>query len=82
MYLHVVGALGQAIVVAPSGEHALLCSLATIVFGYVYDQRMTQGEDNSESAWLISVLSPTLSWLEDFDSVEDAMTAWCVCVCV
>jgi hypothetical protein len=62
-------------------SHVLLCNLVTVVFGYVYDHRMTAGEPNVESAWLSSVLSPTLSWLEDISSVELAVTAWCVLKC-
>ena len=49
--------------------------LLDILFSYVYDHLLTQGEPTVESAWTISCLSSRLSWLDEFNSVEDAVIA-------
>ncbi len=67
--------LCQALVVPAESVRVLLCSLVTIVFGYAYDQRCTQGEGTPESAWLVAVLSATLSWFEEFDDPREAVLA-------
>lgn len=38
--------------------------LIDVLFAYCYDRRTTEGESNVESAWTVSTLSTTLSWLE------------------
>ena len=35
-----------------------------ILIGFAFDHRMTLGERTIESAWTISILSPSLSWLD------------------
>jgi protein SHQ1 len=57
----------------PDQEHALLLGLVDILFAYVYDHIVTDGDPTVESAWNITLLSPSLSWLEDWmpeDSVQ------------
>ena len=50
-----------------SPEHlGLLMGLLDILFAYVYDHVVTDGEATVESAWTISILSASLSWLEDW----------------
>ena len=44
----------------------LLLGLIDVLFGYVYDCRMTEGESTVESPWTVSILSPTLSWFESW----------------
>ena len=44
----------------------LLMGLVDILFAFVYDHLMTDGEPTVESAWTVSILSATLSWLEDW----------------
>jgi hypothetical protein len=53
----------------------LLSNLVTIIYGYAYDHRTTEGEPTSESPWLISILSATLSWFESFSTPQDAAAA-------
>ena len=47
-------------------QDALLLGLLDILFAYIYDHLMTDGEATVESAWTISVLSASLSCLEDW----------------
>jgi protein SHQ1 len=57
----------------PDQEHALFLGLLDILFAYVYDHIVTDGDPTVESAWTITILSPSLSWLEDWlpeDSVQ------------
>jgi protein SHQ1 len=50
-------------------------TLLDLLFAYVYDHLMTQAEPTVESAWTISCLSSSLSWLDVFESVEDVVNA-------
>ena len=45
---------------------ALLLTTSDILFAYVYDHLTTSGDPTVESAWTISILSASLSCLEDF----------------
>jgi protein SHQ1 len=57
----------------PDQEHALFLGLVDILFAYVYDYIATDDDPTVESAWSITILSPSLSWLEDWlpeDSVH------------
>ncbi|XP_028416679.1 protein SHQ1 homolog isoform X2 [Dendronephthya gigantea] len=56
-------------------ENFVCYSLVDIIFAYAYNKRTTFGENTVESAWTISKLSPTLSWLERFTNVEDVLVA-------
>ncbi|PVD38054.1 hypothetical protein C0Q70_00664 [Pomacea canaliculata] len=49
--------------------------LVDIIFAYAYNQRMVEGEDNVESGWSIAKLSSTLSWLENFTSLQDVLVS-------
>jgi protein SHQ1 len=40
------------------------CGLLDILLAYCYDHIMTMGEPTVESSWTISMLSPSLSWLD------------------
>lgn len=53
----------------------LLHGLADLLFAYAYDHLLTDGEPNVESAWNMSTLSLSLSWLEELDSVEEVVQA-------
>lgn len=46
-------------------NNMLLINLADILFAYAYDHLLTCGEPTVESAWTISTLSTSLSWLEE-----------------
>lgn len=55
-------------------EHRLCVGLVDILFAYVYDHLLTDGDPTVESAWTVSKLSASLSWLEDWldkDEEED-----------
>uniref|UniRef100_A0A1X7UJM9 Protein SHQ1 homolog n=1 Tax=Amphimedon queenslandica TaxID=400682 RepID=A0A1X7UJM9_AMPQE len=55
-------------------ERVLLLGLVDIIFAYAYDNRINEGDNNSESAWCIRKLSPTLSWFEKFtDDVQEVV---------
>jgi SHQ1 protein len=48
-------------------KHQRLCvGLLDILFAYVYDHLLNDGEATVESAWTISKLSASLSWLDDW----------------
>ena len=51
-------------------RHQVFMSLADILFAYAYDHRTTDGDPTPESAWTIAILSPTLSWFEQY-SIDD-----------
>lgn len=47
--------------------------LVDILLAYCYDHRITMDDPNIESAWTISVLSPTLAWLDTSASNMDTV---------
>ncbi|XP_075526127.1 protein SHQ1 homolog isoform X1 [Dermacentor variabilis] len=51
-------------------ELSLHLGLVDILFAYAYNKRVTEGEDTVESGWNISKISATLSWFEEFWSLE------------
>ncbi|KAK1743169.1 SHQ1 protein [Skeletonema marinoi] len=57
---------------AEQKQSALLC-LLDILFAYVYDHRTTDGDPTVESSWTVMILSPTLSWLECYNSPYDTI---------
>jgi protein SHQ1 len=68
----------------PSGsleENRLLISLTDILFAYCYDSRITLEEPNVESAYTISRLSSTLSWLDSYigesDEIMTSIKSFC-----
>lgn len=54
-------------------EPSLLLGLVDIMFAYAYNKRVTEGENTVESGWNISKLSATLSWFEEFWSLEQTI---------
>mmetsp|Transcript_21660 Transcript_21660/g.30354 ORF Transcript_21660/g.30354 Transcript_21660/m.30354 type:complete len:709 (-) Transcript_21660:47-2173(-) len=46
----------------------ILLSLTDILYAYAYDHRTTLGEPTCESSWTTSILSPTLSWFEAYNT--------------
>lgn len=56
-----------------SEEEALVVGgLVDILIGFAYEQITSQGDSGIESTWTVSILSPTLSWLDttrDFRAV-------------
>ncbi|KAJ3452263.1 hypothetical protein M0812_04027 [Anaeramoeba flamelloides] len=54
-------------------QHTTLLGLVDLLFCYSYDNRINLGDDNPESSWTISKLSPTLSCLENFTSLKELL---------
>ncbi len=54
-------------------EESLFLGMLDILFAYVYDHLVTEGDPTIESSWTICSLSSTLSWLEAFDSAQDTL---------
>ncbi|OWA54022.1 Protein SHQ1-like protein [Hypsibius exemplaris] len=50
-------------------------TLAELIFGYAYDYRTTMGSSTVESSWTVTKLSPTLSCLDSFVTIKDALRA-------
>ena len=53
-------------------ERSLLLGLLDLLFAYVYDHLVTDGDPCIESSWTVCTLSCTLSWLESFGSADTA----------
>ena len=47
-------------------ERSLLLGLLDLLFAYVYDHLLTDGDPSIESSWTVCTLSCALSWLESF----------------
>uniref|UniRef100_M4BA35 Shq1 C-terminal domain-containing protein n=1 Tax=Hyaloperonospora arabidopsidis (strain Emoy2) TaxID=559515 RepID=M4BA35_HYAAE len=45
-------------------EKFVLGGLVDILIGFAYEQLTTQGDSGVESTWTVSIVSPTLSWLD------------------
>jgi len=54
-------------------EQSLFLNLVDIIFAYCYNNRITEGENNAESAWNIAKLSATLSCMETYTSLTDVV---------
>jgi protein SHQ1 len=50
--------------------------LLDLLLAYTYDHIMTIGDATVESAWTISILSPSLSWLDSPDTVDEACASF------
>jgi protein SHQ1 len=46
--------------------------LVDLLFAYVYDHLTTDGDATVESAWTVSILSASLSWMEDWRYLSSA----------
>jgi protein SHQ1 len=55
---------------SPEQDESLLLGMLDILFAYVYDHIMTDGDPTIESSWTVCILSSALSWLDEFDSLE------------
>ncbi|KAK8796896.1 hypothetical protein WA588_001022 [Blastocystis sp. NMH] len=64
------------VTVAKERLNQALFSLVDILCAYCYDVRMTQHDATPESAWTISILSPTLSWLIPSSSLRNTLIAF------
>lgn len=53
----------------------LYLNLVDILFASCYNHRTTLGENTVESCWTINKLSSTLSWFQNFDSMNEVITA-------
>uniref|UniRef100_A0A8C5KY03 Protein SHQ1 homolog n=1 Tax=Jaculus jaculus TaxID=51337 RepID=A0A8C5KY03_JACJA len=51
-------------------------SLIDILLAYCYETRVTEGEQNVESAWTIRKLSPTLCWFETWNNVHEIVVSF------
>lgn len=49
----------------------LAMGMLDMLFAYVYDHLVTDGDPTVESAWTVSILSASLSWLDDWIDDED-----------
>ena len=56
-------------------KQQLLLGLLDILYAFVYDHLVTQGDPTVESSWNISTLSSTLSWLDTFHDMNDIVSA-------
>ncbi|NP_001072616.1 protein SHQ1 homolog [Xenopus tropicalis] len=50
--------------------------LIDLLLAYCYEVRVTEGDQNVESAWNIRKLSSTLSWFENFTCVKDILVSF------
>ncbi|CAO3676886.1 unnamed protein product [Umbelopsis ramanniana] len=56
-----------------SNEKSIYLGLIDILFAYSYNHRQTEGEDTVESAWTIGKLSPSISGLEKFSTLQETL---------
>ena len=54
-------------------KQSAFLSLTDILFAYVYDHRTTDGDPTVESSWTIMILSPSFSWLENYNPPYDTI---------
>ena len=59
--------------ISPQQDESLFLGLLDILFGYVYDHLMTDGDPTTESSWTVCILSSTLSWLDAYNSTDDSL---------
>lgn len=58
-----------------SNRSMVYFGLVDLIFSWSYNHRVTQGENCSESAWNITKLSATLSWLDSFTDIRDVLVS-------
>jgi len=65
----------------PEQHRSAKLTLLELLFSYVYDHRTTDGDPTVESSWTIMILSPSLSWLENYhppyDDIPNVLR-WCI----
>jgi protein SHQ1 len=54
-------------------KQQLLMGLLDILYAFVYDHLLTQGDPTVESSWNTTTLSSTLSWLDAFDDATQVV---------
>jgi len=54
-------------------KRSAFLSLTDILFAYAYDHRTTDGDPTVESSWTVMILSPSLSWLENYNPPYDTV---------
>jgi SHQ1 protein len=52
----------------------IVVGLVDLLFAYVYDHLTTDGDATVESAWTVSILSASLSWMEDWQHLTTSAT--------
>jgi protein SHQ1 len=50
-----------------------MAGLCDILYAYAYDHLLTDGDPTVESAWTISILSASLSWLEECYTIQECV---------
>lgn len=55
-------------------KRSAFLSLTDVLFAYVYDHRTTDGDPTVESSWTVMILSPSLSWLENYNPPYDTIS--------
>ncbi|ORZ09506.1 box H/ACA snoRNP assembly protein Shq1 [Absidia repens] len=58
-----------------SNEKITYLGLVDILYAYCYNHRTSEGENSVESVWCIGTLSSTISSLEQFSTLKDAVLA-------
>ncbi|KAI8996955.1 SHQ1 protein-domain-containing protein [Pilobolus umbonatus] len=58
-----------------SNEKGIYVGLVDLLFAYSYNYRINEGDNNPESSWCIGKLSPTLSALDQFSTLKEAVIA-------
>lgn len=61
--------------ISPPQNESLFLGLLDILFAYVYDHIMTDGDSTIESSWTVCILSSTLSWLDEFNGENDSSSS-------
>ncbi|XP_014209987.1 protein SHQ1 homolog [Copidosoma floridanum] len=51
----------------------ILYGMVDILFASCYNCRITEGENNTESGWILTKLSSTLSWFQSFTDIRDVI---------
>lgn len=64
-----LAAIAYPILPDDCAKQQLLLGLIDILYAFVYDHLLTQGDPTVESSWNICTLSSTLSWLDTFDDL-------------
>ena len=66
----------------PEATKNAFLKVIDVLLAFCYENRMCNGDFSVESHWTIRKLSATLSWLEDFQSLEDVFRSFarrCLC---
>lgn len=72
--LHAVNASRHEVII--ENEVPVLLGLVDIIAAACYDARTTMGDPTVESGWTIARLSATLSWFDEFSSIDEVAAAF------